>query len=125
MTEIKKGDPLGHDPLVIARTMAQHGIVLVSHLTNDNIMTGRRLGSCADIQFMVACEDTLSAYKVGLSPWDWDCGVNQRSQSARSRLFPGALQHDFRGNASFDDGRFAGHDYCGKCFGKHGYGATH
>jgi hypothetical protein len=29
-TEIKNGDPFGHDPLVIARTMAQHGIVLVS-----------------------------------------------------------------------------------------------
>jgi hypothetical protein len=30
-TEIKNGDPFGHDPLVIARTMAQHGIVLVSY----------------------------------------------------------------------------------------------
>jgi len=29
-SEIKNGDPFGHDPLVIARTMAQHGIVLVS-----------------------------------------------------------------------------------------------
>lgn len=30
MAEIKNGDPFGHDPLVIARTMAQNGIVLVS-----------------------------------------------------------------------------------------------
>ena len=30
LAEIKNGDPFGHDPLVIARTMAQHGIVLVS-----------------------------------------------------------------------------------------------
>ncbi|EIW67625.1 hypothetical protein TREMEDRAFT_64216 [Tremella mesenterica DSM 1558] len=38
--QIKVGDPDGHDPLVIARYMAQHGITL----------------------FMVACEDTLSNY---------------------------------------------------------------
>ncbi|WOO78082.1 Alpha-protein kinase vwkA [Vanrija pseudolonga] len=38
--QIKQGDPDGHDPLVIARTMAQHGITF----------------------FMVACEDTLSNY---------------------------------------------------------------
>ncbi|CAK9784954.1 hypothetical protein CC85DRAFT_243105 [Cutaneotrichosporon oleaginosum] len=38
--QIKQGDPDGHDPLVVARTMAQHGITL----------------------FMVACEDTLSNY---------------------------------------------------------------
>ncbi|KAL7420446.1 hypothetical protein Q5752_004396 [Cryptotrichosporon argae] len=39
--QIRQGDPDGHDPLVIARTMAQHGITM----------------------FMVACEDTLSNYK--------------------------------------------------------------
>ncbi|KAK4685395.1 hypothetical protein P7C73_g4754, partial [Tremellales sp. Uapishka_1] len=38
--QIKGGDPDGHDPLVIARTMAQNGITL----------------------FMVACEETLSGY---------------------------------------------------------------
>ncbi|WWD18808.1 hypothetical protein CI109_103263 [Kwoniella shandongensis] len=38
--QIKGGDPDGHDPLVIARTMAQNGITF----------------------FMVACEDTLSGY---------------------------------------------------------------
>ncbi|ORX37059.1 hypothetical protein BD324DRAFT_624638 [Kockovaella imperatae] len=38
--QIKIGDPDGHDPLVIARTMAQNGITL----------------------FMVACEETLSGY---------------------------------------------------------------
>ena len=31
VAEIKIGDPDGHDPLVIARTMAQNGITLVSH----------------------------------------------------------------------------------------------
>lgn len=35
MLEIKNGDPFGHDPLVIARTMAQHGIVLVSSMYNS------------------------------------------------------------------------------------------
>jgi hypothetical protein len=30
--EIKTGDPEGHDPLIIARSMAQHGITLVSEL---------------------------------------------------------------------------------------------
>ncbi|KAK8858916.1 hypothetical protein IAR55_003147 [Kwoniella newhampshirensis] len=38
--QIKGGDPDGHDPLVIARMMAQNGITF----------------------FMVACEDTLSGY---------------------------------------------------------------
>ncbi|BEI86274.1 hypothetical protein CcaverHIS002_0605610 [Cutaneotrichosporon cavernicola] len=38
--QIKQGDPDGHDPLVVARAMAQHGITM----------------------FMVACEDTLSNY---------------------------------------------------------------
>jgi Mg-chelatase subunit ChlD len=38
--QIKQGDPDGHDPLVVARSMAQHGITM----------------------FMVACEDTLSNY---------------------------------------------------------------
>jgi len=51
--QIKGGDPDGHDPLVIARTMAQNGI------------------TC----FMVACEDTLSGYSRAVDFFQAICNM--------------------------------------------------
>ncbi|WVW85094.1 hypothetical protein I302_107131 [Kwoniella bestiolae CBS 10118] len=51
--QIKGGDPDGHDPLVIARTMAQNGITF----------------------FMVACEDTLSGYSHAVDFFQAICNM--------------------------------------------------
>ncbi|WWC88306.1 uncharacterized protein L201_003214 [Kwoniella dendrophila CBS 6074] len=51
--QIKGGDPDGHDPLVIARTMAQNGITF----------------------FMVACEDTLSGYSRAVDFFQAICNM--------------------------------------------------
>ncbi|WWC62967.1 uncharacterized protein I303_105565 [Kwoniella dejecticola CBS 10117] len=51
--QIKGGDPDGHDPLVIARTMAQNGITF----------------------FMVACEDTLSGYNHAVDFFQAICNM--------------------------------------------------
>ncbi|ORY24573.1 hypothetical protein BCR39DRAFT_546539 [Naematelia encephala] len=51
--QIKTGDPDGHDPLVVARAMAQHGITL----------------------FMVACEDTLSGYSRAVDFFQAICNM--------------------------------------------------
>ncbi|WRT66726.1 uncharacterized protein IL334_003689 [Kwoniella shivajii] len=51
--QIKGGDPDGHDPLVIARAMAQNGITF----------------------FMVACEDTLSGYSHAVDFFQAICNM--------------------------------------------------
>ncbi|WVN85695.1 uncharacterized protein L203_100844 [Cryptococcus depauperatus CBS 7841] len=51
--QFKGGDPDGHDPLVIARTMAQNGITF----------------------FMVACEDTLSGYSHAVDFFQAICNM--------------------------------------------------
>ncbi|ODN74193.1 hypothetical protein L202_07641 [Cryptococcus amylolentus CBS 6039] len=51
--QFKGGDPLGHDPLVVARTMAQNGITM----------------------FMVACEDTLSGYSHAVDFFQAICNM--------------------------------------------------
>ncbi|OCF56943.1 hypothetical protein L486_05799 [Kwoniella mangroviensis CBS 10435] len=51
--QIKGGDPDGHDPLLIARTMAQNGITF----------------------FMVACEDTLSGYSHAVDFFQAICNM--------------------------------------------------
>ncbi|ODN93571.1 hypothetical protein L198_05438 [Cryptococcus wingfieldii CBS 7118] len=54
--QFKGGDPLGHDPLVVARTMAQNGITMASI-------------------FMVACEDTLSGYSHAVDFFQAICNM--------------------------------------------------
>ncbi|OWZ26854.1 hypothetical protein C347_06501 [Cryptococcus neoformans AD2-60a] len=51
--QFKQGDPDGHDPLVIARMMAQNGITM----------------------FMVACEDTLSGYSHAVDFFQAICNM--------------------------------------------------
>ncbi|WVR06663.1 hypothetical protein IAU60_003695 [Kwoniella sp. DSM 27419] len=51
--QIKGGDPDGHDPLVVARTMAQNGITM----------------------FMVACEETLSGYSRAVDFFQAICNI--------------------------------------------------